>query len=223
MANREPNRSIDPTTFPTPQALLHWLKPRLPSETVTLWGTKPGTKNVHNLWLELTLGESSILSNPNSPPICTTEMIFVEIIGNFNNNKKTLYQFSQLLSDGTMQPYNCPLSRRMKQGESPEDAAYLAIKEEFGSILQVEDVTQIVQMVPGKYKRVENEMKSLTYPGLKSRYVMHTLFTYVEGLTAGEPFFVTEVSEFGDCSEFKEFVDKALRVKRRNWIWGKNG
>ncbi|OMO56600.1 hypothetical protein COLO4_35602 [Corchorus olitorius] len=97
----DPNLSIDPSSFPTAQALPHWLKPRLPSDTITLWGTKPGTKNVHNLWLELTLGESSILSGTNSPVICK-EMICV---GNFNNNKKKigLYQFSPQLSDGTMQ------------------------------------------------------------------------------------------------------------------------
>ncbi|XVE68654.1 hypothetical protein DITRI_Ditri09bG0086100 [Diplodiscus trichospermus] len=215
MANPDHGQNLDPSTFPTPQALLHWRKPRLPPDTVTLWGSKPGTKNVHNLWLELTLGEST-LSNTN-PPLCTVEIVLVMIINNFNN-KKVLHESYQLLSNGTMQPCWTPLSKRMKTGESPEDAAHRAIKEEFGSLLQVDDVKKVVQIVPGTYKKEENKMMSWSYPGLKSTYVMHTVNAYVEGLPQGK--FSTETEEFGDCGDqLKDVVEKALRVKRRSWIW----
>lgn len=118
MANPDhQNQNLNPITFPTPQALLHWLKPRLPPDTVTLWGSKPGTKNVHNLWLELTLGESSLISNTNPyPPIHTVEMILVTII---NNKNKVLHESHQLLSNGAIQHCWTPLSRRMRSaGES---------------------------------------------------------------------------------------------------------
>ncbi|XWS75268.1 hypothetical protein CRYUN_Cryun01aG0071500 [Craigia yunnanensis] len=206
MANPDQNQNLDPRTFPTPQALLHWLKPRLPLDTVTLWGSKPGTKNVHNLWLELTLGEST-LSNTNLP-LCNVEMILVTIINNFNN-KKVLYESRQLLSNGTMKPCWTPLSKRMKAGEAPEDAAHRAIKEELGSLLQVDDVKEMVRIVPGTYKKEGNEMMSWLYPGLRLGYVIHTVIhtvnTNVEGLPEGN--FSTEAEEFGDCSdEFKEPV-----------------
>ncbi|XVF82822.1 hypothetical protein PTKIN_Ptkin16aG0081000 [Pterospermum kingtungense] len=217
MANPDLNQNFDPITFPTPQALLHWLKPRLPPDTVTLWGSKPGTRNVHNLWLELTLGESS-LSNTN-PPLYTVEMILVTIINN-SNNKKVLHESYQLLSNGSMQPCWTPLSKRMKDGESPEDAAHRAIKAELGSVLRVDDVKEIVRILPGTYNKVVSELMSWSYPGLRSRYVIHTVKSYVEGLPEGK--FMTEAEEFGDCSdEFKDVVAKALRVKRRYWVWSR--
>ncbi|KAH1064543.1 hypothetical protein J1N35_029530 [Gossypium stocksii] len=199
-------------SFPTPQALLHWLKPRLPSDTVTLWGTKPATKNVHNLWLQLALGESTLFNT--TPPLYLVEIICVTII----NNKRKLHGSRQLLSDGTMQPCGAPLSRRMRAGESPEVAAHRAIQEELASVLKVDDVKEKVRIVEGTCKRKVYETQSRAYPGLRSRCVMHTVDAYVEGLP--ERNFSTEAEEFGDCNdELKGAAEKALRVKRNFWVW----
>ena len=70
----------------------------------------------------------------------------------------------------------------MKAGESPEDAAHRAIKDDLGSLLQVDDVKEMVRIVPGTHKKEGNEMMSWSYPGLRLRYVIHTVNTYVEGL-----------------------------------------
>ncbi|KAJ4850481.1 hypothetical protein Tsubulata_022560, partial [Turnera subulata] len=54
--------------FATPQCLSHRLKCRLPSDSFAAWDVKPGIKNVHNLWLELAEGETSLLADT-TPPI----------------------------------------------------------------------------------------------------------------------------------------------------------
>ncbi|XP_022764328.1 uncharacterized protein LOC111309571 [Durio zibethinus] len=144
-------------------------------------------------------------------------MILVSIINNFDN-KKILLESRQLLSDGTMQPCCTPLSRRIKTRESAEDAAHRAIKEELGFLLKLEDKKEMVRIVPETYKKKEHQMISWSYPGLMSRYMIHTVNAHVMGLPDGN--FSTEAEEFGDCSdELKAVVEKALRVKRRYWIW----
>ncbi|KAE8721659.1 hypothetical protein F3Y22_tig00015426pilonHSYRG00075 [Hibiscus syriacus] len=82
------------SAFPTPRALSDWLKPRLPSESLTSWGVKPGTKNVHNLWLELSEGEISLLDS--SPPLRTVNVVTVRILGKDN---LVLVESRQELSD----------------------------------------------------------------------------------------------------------------------------
>lgn len=146
--NTAQDQTLDPSTFPTPnvaQSLLHWLKPRLPPDTVTLWGTKPGTKNVYNLWLELTLGEAT-LSN-STPLLYTVHCVLVVIRNTTGDESKYLIESCQLLSDGTMQPRLCPLTVRMKTGESIKEAALRAIKGEIGSEFQRVTVEEAAQFM----------------------------------------------------------------------------
>ena len=69
---------------------------------VPLWGSKLGTKDIHDLGLELTLGEST-LSKTNLP-FYSVEMLLVNIINNFGD-RKVLNESRQLPSNGPMQSY----------------------------------------------------------------------------------------------------------------------
>ncbi|KAE8710733.1 caffeic acid 3-O-methyltransferase 1-like isoform 1 [Hibiscus syriacus] len=158
--------------FPTPQALSDWLKPRLPSESLASWGVKPGTKNVHNLWLELSEGEISLLDS--SPPLRTVNVVTVRILGKDN---LVLVESRHELSDGSVRDRFRPLSEKMKPHETTEEAVVRAVKEELGSVVD----SGVVRIVPGSYRKKLEERNSVSYPGLPARYVLHSVDAWVEG------------------------------------------
>lgn len=200
--------------FANPQSLSDWLKPRLPSDSFASWGVKPGTKNVHNLWLELSQGEVSLADS--NPPIRTVNVVSVRIIGKDN---RVLVDSHQELSDGSIRYRSRPLSEKMKPGEIPEEAAFRALKEELGSVLKasVHDIHGVVRIVPGSsHSRIE-ERNSVSYPGLPARYVLHSMDAVVDGLPEEE--FCTEEEEEYVESEETKAADKAISVKRHHWKW----
>lgn len=214
--NQNPNPNC--SAFPTPQSLSDWLKPRLPSESFAAWGTKPGTKNVHNLWLELADGETSLVDT--TPPIRNLEVVSVRILGKDGN--KVLLESQQELSDGTIRKRNRPLSEKLKSDEDIESAVKRAIQEELGSILfernDGKDVNfdEIVRIVPNSYVKKVEERVSVSYPGLPACYVLHIVDAFVEGLPEDE--FVTEEgTEYGDCDQ--GVVNEAVAVKKHFWKW----
>ncbi|XP_020537833.1 uncharacterized protein LOC105641084 isoform X2 [Jatropha curcas] len=206
-----PSMSISKTNhhFATPQSLSDWLKPRLPSDSLASWGVRPGTKNVHNLWLELSEGETSLADS--TPPIRTVSVVSVRIIG---KDDQILVESRQELSDGSVRNRCRPLSEKMKPNETPEAAVYRAIKEELGSIV---NDSGTIKIVPGSYKEKIEERNSNSYPGLPARYVLHSMDVMVDGLPE-EEFCTEEVEEYPD-SEEKRAADKAVSVKKHFWKW----
>ncbi|RYR34179.1 hypothetical protein Ahy_A10g048919 isoform A [Arachis hypogaea] len=204
--------------FASPQSLSDWLKPRLPSDSFASWGIKPGTKNVHNLWLELAEGETSLADS--TPPIRTVQVVTVRVAG---KHGKFLVEAYQELSDGNVRKRGRPLSEKMKPNEDPESAAVRAIREELGSVIigggeaGVIEVEDIVRIDPNSYEMRVEEKVSDSYPGLPGCYVLHTVCATVEGLPEGD-FCTYEVEEYG-ASEEKNLADKAVSVKKHYWTW----
>ncbi|GAV73262.1 hypothetical protein CFOL_v3_16748 [Cephalotus follicularis] len=199
--------------FATPQSLSDWLKPRLPSDSFASWGVKPGTKNVHNLWLELSEGETSLADS--TPPIRTVNVVSVRIISVDNG---ILVESHQELSDGSVRDRCRPLSEKMKPNESPEEAVVRAVKEELGSIMQLEGGSlPVVRIVAGSYEKKLEERNSVSYPGLPARYVLHSLDAFVEGLP-DDDFCTEETEDYGDSHEYMA-ANKAVSVKRHYWKW----
>ncbi|KAE9608806.1 hypothetical protein Lal_00020529 [Lupinus albus] len=197
--------------FASPQSLSDWLKPRLPSDSFASWGVKPGTKNVHNLWLELSEGETSLADS--TPPVRTVQVVTVRVTG---KDGGILIESYQELSDGNVRKRGRPLSEKMKPGEDPESAAVRAVKEELGSMIGGE-VGCVVKIDPNSYGMRVEERNSDSYPGLPGCYVLHTLNATVEGLPEGD-FCTYEVDEYGDFVE-KRVSDQALSVKKHYWTW----
>ncbi|GAB2264999.1 hypothetical protein Dimus_000068 [Dionaea muscipula] len=204
--------------FPTPQSLSDWLKPRLPSDSLSTWGIKPGTKNVHNLWLELADGETSLADT--TPPVRNLEVLSIRVIG---KNNRVLIESYQELSDRSIRKRGRPLSEKLKTGEDIETAIKRAIREELGSILyQINgsakdgDFDKMVRIVPNSYeKRVEQRL-SLSYPGLPACYVMHIVDAFVDGLPEGE-FVTEEETEYGDSDD--RIASEAVTVRKHFWKW----
>lgn len=204
-------------SFPTPQSLSDWLKPRLPSDSFAVWGTKPGTKNVHNLWLEIADGETSLVDT--TPPIRNLEVLSVRIIGEKN---RVLVEWKQELSDGSVRERGRPLSEKLKFGEEIESAVRRAIREELGSIIydikgtKNVDFDEIVRIVPDSYEKKLEERVSLSYPGLPACYVLHTVNVVVEGLP-DDDFITVEDSEYEQSDGLA--ASMAVSVKKHFWKW----
>ncbi|KAG8381596.1 hypothetical protein BUALT_Bualt06G0137900 [Buddleja alternifolia] len=218
---RNPSRL--PPPFATPQSLSDWLKPRLAADSFGSWGVKPGTKNVHNLWLEIAEGETLLADS--IPPVRTVEVVIVRII---RNDGKVLIESHQELSNGVVRNRRRPLSEKMKPGESVEAAVYRAVKEELGSLVKIESLRNLddeicnnvsgnVMILPGSYTKKVEERVSASYPGLPACYVLHTVDAEVEGLPEGE-FCTEEIEEYGDFSE-RGLADCAVSCKRHYWKW----
>ncbi|CAJ2641837.1 hypothetical protein L195_g015704 [Trifolium pratense] len=208
-----PNKNNRRHSFASPQSLSEWLKPRLPSDSFATWGVKPGTKNVHNLWLELSQGETSLADS--DPPVRTVQVVTVRVIG---KDGKILVESHQELSDGEVRERGRPLSEKMKPNEEPESAAVRGIKEELGSVIGAEtEVCDIVTIDPNSYEMRVEERNSGSYPGLPGCYVLHILNATVEGLPEGD-FCTYEVDEYGD-SDDKKIAHQAVSVKKHYWKW----
>ena len=177
---------------------------------------KPGTKNVHNLWLEISEGETSLADS--TPPVRTVQVLRVRVIG---KDGKFLIESHQELSDGNVRKRGRPLSEKMKPNEDPESAAIRAIKEELGSVIGGSEgdfeIGEIVRIDPNSYEMKVEERNSDSYPGLPGCYVLHTLNASVDGLPEGD-FYTYEVDEYGN-SEERGVKDKAVSVKKHYWTW----
>ncbi|KAF4351693.1 hypothetical protein F8388_006359 [Cannabis sativa] len=195
--------------FANPKSLSEWLKPRLPSDSFASWGVKPGTKNVHNLWLELSEGETSLADS--SPPVRTVQVVTVRIL---DDDRRVLIESHQELSDGTVRSRERPLSEKMKPFEDIESAVVRAVEEELGSVV---NGSSAVRIVPGSYRKTVEERNSVSYPGLPARYELHSVEAFVDGLPDGE-FCTVEDGEYKDC-ENSRVADEAVSVKKHFWRW----
>ncbi|KAF7148481.1 hypothetical protein RHSIM_Rhsim03G0215700 [Rhododendron simsii] len=200
--------------FATPESLSDWLKPRLPSDSFASWGVKPGTKNVHNLFLELSEGETTLINDndDSSPPVRALDVVTIRIIG---SNNRVLIELRQELSDGTVRDRNRPLSEKMKPGETLEAAVARAVREELGSVIG--DGDGVVRIVPDSYVKKVEERVSVSYPGLPARYMLHSVDAVVDGLPDGE-FCTEEGAEYEDTGE-NRVADAAISCKKHYWRW----
>ncbi|XP_030513864.1 uncharacterized protein LOC115727737 [Rhodamnia argentea] len=201
--------------FATPASLSDWLKPRLPSDSFASWGVTPGTKNVHNLWLEISEGETSLTDSV--PPTRTVNVVTVHVVG---SNGQILVESHQQLSNGSVRHRRRPLSEKMKPSETPEMAVIRAVREELGSVIRAEvgSIGDAVRIVPGSYKMKVEEKNSVSYPGLPACYMFHSFEAEVEGLPEDAEFCTEEEEEY-DVSGGAGAANRAISVKRHYWKW----
>ncbi|GFP88748.1 hypothetical protein PHJA_001018500 [Phtheirospermum japonicum] len=217
---RKPGRRPTPPPFATPQSLSDWLKPRLGAESFGAWGVKPGTKNVHNLWLEVVEGETVLTDS--LPPVRTVEVVIVRIIRNVDGTRKLLIESHQELSNGAVRYRSRPLSEKMKPDESVEAAVLRAVKEELGSLVKIGNVDSfdgdgIVRILPGSYVKKVEERVSASYPGLPACYVLHSVDAEVAGLPEDE--FCTEELDEYEVSSERDMADCAVSCRKHYWKW----
>lgn len=167
-----------------------WLEERIGSSVVSQWGNAAATKRVSNLWCELVEGEISL--EDSRPPKRTAHVASVKIR---NDQGHVLVEAYQQMADGRVRPRNRPLSEKMRPGEHVEEACLRGIFEELGCQM---GARERVVMVPESYRREEEERESFSYPGLPTRYVIHTMVAHIEHLPSTE--FSTDEDESGHGS-----------------------
>ncbi|KQK17514.1 uncharacterized protein LOC100835592 [Brachypodium distachyon] len=202
-----------PLAFPTLDSLAAYLKPRLPGPALASWGTAPGTKNLLNLFLELSCGDCTLLpAAASSPPAAlVVRAVHVATVRIRNRRGALLVETRQLLSDGTLRRRGPrPLSEKMRPGETPEAAAARAVREELGELVRVR-----ILGPEAEPRRVE-ERDSASYPGLPARYVLHAVDAeVVEGVPEDGEFDTEEAGE----GEGHDGGGVAITVKRHYWAW----
>eukprot|EP00271_Cylindrocystis_brebissonii_P017618 TRINITY_DN4644_c0_g1_i1.p1 TRINITY_DN4644_c0_g1~~TRINITY_DN4644_c0_g1_i1.p1 ORF type:complete len:878 (-),score=63.81 TRINITY_DN4644_c0_g1_i1:1361-3994(-) len=185
--------------------LAQWLADRLPAGASVLqsWGATPSTKRLANLWTELLEGEISL--EDLHPPRRNVHVASVKIR---NKKGQILVESHQEMGNGAIRPRNRPLSEKMKPGEDVCSACLRGIREELGPEL---GSSEKVTLYPLSYVREEEERVSFSYPGLLSRYVVHTMYAEVAGLP-DETFSTTENEQGSEDAADMASVPGSLEV-----------
>lgn len=159
------------------QGLQAWLGERLPSGMATLeaWGTQQGTKCLGNLWTELVMGEACLFDT--TPPRRGVNVVSVRV--KHPKTQRFLVEARQQMRDGSMRVRNRPLSEKMQPGESVEEACLRGVLEELGPEL---GHPSRVSLVRDSFCTEVQDRDSVSYPGLPSRYTIHTVVAFVDGL-----------------------------------------
>lgn len=124
-----------------------------------------------------------------------------------------LIESKQLLSDGTVRERSRPLSEKMKPLESIEEAVVRAVREELGESV-------VIEVLEGSSNVRVEERESLSYPGLKAQYILHSVDAkVVQGLPEEGEFETEETGEDDLDTTGEEFEGKAVTVKRHYWKW----
>ncbi|CAM6129490.1 unnamed protein product [Calypogeia fissa] len=189
-----------------------WMEDRLGSSVVSQWGIAPGSKKIANLWHELTSGESSLQDS--RPPKRTVNVASVKIK---NEKGEVLVEAYQEMSDGRRRERNQPLSEKFKPGEGVEEACLRGICEELGADLGSREK---VTMISDSYTKKEQERDSISYPGLPTQFIIHSMEARIPQLPE------SEFSTFEGESEQESLgIDDsappktAVGVNRHFWKW----
>ncbi|KAJ3672425.1 hypothetical protein LUZ60_007146 [Juncus effusus] len=206
--NPPPNPA--PLSFASVDSLSNFISPRLRGKnSLASWGSSPGTKTLHNLFLELSLGETALLISDETL-IRTVQVASINIR---NPNGSVLIEAKQLMSDGSIRERSRPLSEKMKPLESLEEAVKRAVREELGEAV-------IVEILDGSSSVRVEERESVSYPGLAARYVLHSVEARViEGLPLEGEFETEETGEHEYDGTGEDLEGKAVTVKKHYWKW----
>lgn len=101
----------------------------------------------------------------------------------------------------------------MKPLELIEEAVARAVREELGESV-------VVNILEGSSNIRVEERESLSYPGLRAQYVLHTVEAkVVQGLPEEGEFETEETGEDPLDGTGEEFEGRAVTVKRHYWKW----
>jgi|GEM_PF-6754185 len=127
------------------------------------WSHTQGTKNLEDLKNEIDAGETSLEIIDNKL-IRVTRIASIKVKVKLGENMFTLVEDKQIFFTGAVRKRGLKnLAEKVKEGETPELAAYRALKEEIG-------LNTNKQL--NKLKETQKENDSFSYPGLNSIYKM---------------------------------------------------
>jgi hypothetical protein len=154
-------------TLATQEDLCDWLaRKKISTER---WG-KGQMKGVEDLWSELDTGESVLTDRPPRRRVSCVSLVI-------RWGDKQLLEVGQKLANGETRQRRQSPAEKMYPGEDAETAAFRCVKEELGI------APELCRIVPDmRPKKHENDKVSPSYPGLKTRYLVHEIEMEVPGL-----------------------------------------
>ncbi len=190
---------LSASAFPTTQHLSDWLSEH--GIDLSLWG-HGRAKPVEALWHEIHNGETLLQEEPQlQAPLRIIQAVEVIVHHAEGDKALTLIEEEQELFDGRIRKRNRSPSEKMKPGETYQEAALRCLVEE----LQARP--EQIQLVPSSYHRHVTRRDSQSFPGLSTRYEIHSIEAGVAGLPEGD--FWTDEKPRGELE----------MVRRHHWIW----
>lgn len=182
----------DLVTVATLEELRNWLiSKKIPTGQ---WG-KGQMKAVEDLWSELGTGESVLIDRPPSRRVSCVSLVI-------RCGDKQLLEVGQELANGETRQRRQSPAEKMLPDEDPKAAAFRCVEEELGIS------RELCRIVPGvRPKRRNNDKVSPSYPGLKTRYLVHEIEMEVPGLPR-TAFHTPEAAGSGDTA-----------VVMHHWDW----
>lgn len=163
------------------QELKQWLES---TGICTAFYGKGTSRPVDDL-LDEVIKKESVLAVDDGRPMRMVNVLSLQVT---NSEGQILYEAQQVLPDGRVRCRNVPLSEKLVGSENWRSAVYRAVTEELGTVLPG---VPKVQVYDDTY-RIETEIgDSMSYPGLKTKYMFHRVAVTVEGLPNG-PFTTSE-------------------------------
>lgn len=158
------------------------------------WGRdRDGSKPVTRLWQEIASGESWLTDDPPLRRVAVVSLR-IEAAG------KQLTEVRQLMADGAVRERNSPPTEKLKPGETATAGALRCAVEE----LRVE--ARHVRIVAEPLSTTVEEVDSPSYPGLRTRYLLHTMTAAVLSLPTSA--FTTDEASGSDAA-----------VLTHHWEW----
>lgn len=156
------------------------------------WG-RDGSKPVTSLWREIASGESWLSEDP---PLRQVAVVSVRI----EADGKQLTEVRQLMATGAVRERNSPPTEKLKPGETAVAGALRCVAEE----LRVE--ARYVRVATEPVSTTVEQVDSPSYPGLPTRYLLHTVAADVRGLPTSA--FATDEASGSDAA-----------VRTHHWEW----
>lgn len=178
-------------TFHTPTQLQTWLQEQ--GINLSQWG-QADAKTIASLWEELQHGDCVLQADP---PLRISHIAQIII----SRGEKLLIEAEQELGDGRSRSRLIPPSEKMRPGEDIAAAAWRCLQEE----LNVEPGEATLHLE--SYRQRIRELDSLSYPGLRTRYIFHRLNADVPGLPNEDFWRDNQAFSLGDP------------VRRQRWSW----
>ena len=178
-------------TFRDAAQLQAWLEAQ--DIDLSQWGLNDA-KTVASLWAELQDGDCVLQADP---PLRISHIAQVII----SRGEKLLIEAEQELGDGRHRSRLIPPSEKMQPGEDVVAAAWRCLQEELN--VGQDGAT----LYPLTYRQRTHEIDSLSYPGLRTRYIFHRLDADVPGLPDEDFWRDNQAFSPGDP------------VRRQRWSW----
>ncbi len=158
----------------------------------SMWGTGQA-KHVHDLWNEISAGESRLIAEPLRRVVQVVKVII-------RKGDQLLLEAEQELADGRRRKRRQPPADKMKPGEDIITAAKRCLLEE----LNVAD--EGLQVLAQTHREAVKLIDSPSYPGLVTLYTFH----YVDAIVPGLPVSGFWIDNNGGEND---------PVKRHYWVW----